>query len=139
MGLKTVTIAGRLVRDPKSSTTQSGIELCNFTVAVDSNRPQRGEEKPKASFFSVTAFGKKANAVQSFMQKGSEIFVVGDIELDTYQGQDGKMYSNMKVTANEIHFGRKPKGDNSYDHPPEQGASQNSVPAQVGNDNQGFF
>lgn len=107
MGLKTVTAAGRLVRDPESKQTQTGMDICHFTIAVDSNRPQKGEEKPKSSFFRVTCFGKKAIVCQKFLGKGDEVIVAGDIELDTYQGQDGKQYSNMQITANEVHFGRK--------------------------------
>jgi single-strand DNA-binding protein len=107
MGLKIATIQGRLVRDPESRQTRGGTDICSFTVAVDSNRPAKGEEKPKASFFRVTVFGKRGQTAQQYLSKGDEVTVVGDLELDTYEAQDGRVHSNMQIVANEVHFGRK--------------------------------
>jgi len=113
MGLKTVTLQGRLVRDPESRTAKSGTEICTFTVAVDSNRPPKGDEKQEASFFRVTAFGKRGLTCQKYLNKGDEVSVSGDIELDVFVTQEGKTYANMQVIANEIHFGRKSQAGNN--------------------------
>ena len=115
MGLKTVTLQGRLVRDPETHKTKNDTEVCSFTVAVDSNRPSRGEEKPLSSFFRVSMWGKRGEACQRFLSKGDECVVTGDLELDIYQAQDGKTHANMQVKANEVHFGRKRSTENKKD------------------------
>ena len=38
MGMKTITIFGRLTRDPETKTTGSGTDITGFTIAVDGNR-----------------------------------------------------------------------------------------------------
>ena len=70
-----ITIHGRLVRDPELKTSKNGNEYCNFTVAVDSFN---GKEK-ETDFFDCTAFGKKAVALNKFMEKGKEIVVTGSM------------------------------------------------------------
>lgn len=107
MGLKTVALQGRLVKDPELRQSRTGTDITTFTVAVDSNRKPHGDEKPKSSFFRVTAFGARGKAVADHMRKGDEISVSGDIELDTYEGKDGKTYSNLSVIASDVYFGRK--------------------------------
>jgi len=110
MGLKTVVINGRLTREPTIKNNGT-YDITSFTVAVDSNRKQVGEEKNPASFFRVTAFGAKGKAVADYLTKGDEVTVTGDIELESYTGKDGNTYHNLAVTANEIHFGRKRTND----------------------------
>jgi len=123
MGLKNVTLQGRLVRDPESRQSNSGTDICNFTVAVDSNKAARGEDKPKASFFRVTAFGKRGLTCQQYLGKGDEVSVVGDIELDVFTSQEGKTHANMQVIASEVHFGRKARS-NSGQGQQQQGSQQ---------------
>lgn len=107
MGLKNVNVTGRLVRDPETRSTNAGMSICNFTVAVDSNRPPKNGEKGKASFFRVVVFGKRGEVCQQYLLKGQEVSVSGDIELDTYEAQDGKAHANMQITADHVHFGKK--------------------------------
>jgi single-strand DNA-binding protein len=123
MGLKQAIIQGRLVRDPEMRTAKSGTDICNFTVAVDSNRPANGNQKPPASFFRVTVFGKRGQTVSQYLAKGDEVTVTGDLELDVYQTQEGATHANMQITAGEVHFGRK-AASNSNGAPGAQQSQQ---------------
>ena len=98
-----ITIIGNLTRDPDFRTTQSGITVCSFTVAV--NRRQTAEAgKQEADFFRVTAWRQLAEICQRYLQKGSKVAVVGSVALNTYQGNDGQQRASLEVTADEVEF-----------------------------------
>ena len=80
-------IHGRLTRDPelKEIDTKNGSsKVCNFTVASDR---QYGEE---ADFFDCAMFGKRAEVIEKFFQKGSEIVVSGEMQKQKYKNKDGE-------------------------------------------------
>ena len=46
-----VILGGRLTADPELKQTQSGVSVCNFTVAVD--RSYKSSEEKQTDFFTV--------------------------------------------------------------------------------------
>lgn len=93
------TIIGRLGRDPQLKTTKSGMQVCSFSVAVDTGY---GNNK-KTDWYSVTAFGKQADACAQYLKKGSQALVEGTIHLDSYQ-KDGKDVYYLDMAANNVVF-----------------------------------
>ena len=65
-------IKGRLTRDPELKTSNSGLELCNFCVAVD-RRVQKDKQR-ETDFFQCVAFGKTAAAISKYMKEADQIF-----------------------------------------------------------------
>lgn len=97
-----LTIIGNLTRDPELRTTQSGISVCSFTVAV--NRRKTQNNQPEADFFRVSAWRELGENCAKWLVKGRKVAVVGPVSVSTYQGQDGKTYANLEVTANDVEF-----------------------------------
>lgn len=98
-----LTIIGNLTRDPELRTTQSGINVCTFTVAV--NRRKRDENgQDEADFFRVTAWRELGELCAKWLIKGRKVCVVGPVSISTYTGQDGKTYSNLEVLAQDVEF-----------------------------------
>ena len=97
-----LTIIGNLTRDPELRTTQSGISVCSFTVAV--NRRQKREGQPEADFFRVIAWRQLGENCAKWLVKGKKVAVVGPVSVDTYTGQDGKTYANLEVVADDVEF-----------------------------------
>lgn len=94
-------IHGRLTRDPelKEIDTKNGSsKVCNFTVASDR---QYGEE---ADFFDCAMFGKRAEVIEKFFQKGSEIVVSGEMQKQKYKNKDGENRYNWKCIVNNFDF-----------------------------------
>ena len=59
-----LTIIGNLTRDPELRTTTTGVNVCDFTVAV--NRRQRRDAQggqPEADFFRMTAWRERAPSI----------------------------------------------------------------------------
>lgn len=100
-----VFLVGNLTKDPESKTTQSGINLCTFTIAVNRRRnsnEQAGQQE--ADFFRITAWRQLAQNCVLYLTKGKKVSVVGSVECNAYIGKDGKAYASMEVTADEIEF-----------------------------------
>lgn len=106
MGLKSITLQGNLVKDPETRSTQSGIDVTQFTVAVSSNKAPRDGQEPPAQYFRVSTFGKLAKTCSEHLQKGRSVSVVGDLEASTREN-NGKTYINLDVQADKVFFGPK--------------------------------
>ena len=98
-----LTIIGNLTRDPELRTTQSGVNVCTFTVAVNRRKTQQSGQ-PEADFFRVTAWRELGENCAKWLIKGRKVCVIGPVSVSTYTGQDGKTYANMEVTAQDVEF-----------------------------------
>lgn len=101
---------GRLTKDIELKTSQTGMEFCKFSIAVD-RRTKKGEEKI-SDFVTVAAFGKTAAFLAQYFHKGDEIIVSGRLESEKWTDKSGNARVNWNVLAEDIDFGRK-KGERS--------------------------
>ena len=102
-----LTIIGNLTRDPQLRTTQTGINVCDFTVAV--NRRQSAQQKAngqqqEADFFRVTAWRELGENCAKYLAKGRKVAVVGPVSVSTYTGNDGITRASLEVTADDVEF-----------------------------------
>lgn len=98
--INSVALTGRLTKDIDLRTTQSGISVASFTLAV--NR-QYSKDK-EADFINCVAFKKTAEVLQQFAGKGRLIGVTGSIQTRHYTGKDGKEVYVTEVLANNVSF-----------------------------------
>jgi len=103
--LNKVLLVGNLTRDPELRYLQSGTAVCDFGIAVNRNfRTASGEQKEEVLFVDVTAWGKQAEVVSEFLQKGRPVFVEGRLKLDQWTGQDGQKRSKISVVLERFQF-----------------------------------
>lgn len=98
-----VFIVGNLTRDPELRTTQSGVSVCSFTVAVN-KRLGANAQHPEADYFRVTAWRGLAENCQKFLAKGRKVCVVGAVSVSTYQAKEGTTKATLEVTADDVEF-----------------------------------
>lgn len=108
--LNHITIMGRLVKDPEIRTTQSGVSVCGFTVAVDRDFSGKGEEK-LTDFFDCTAWRGTADFVGKYFGKGRMIVVDGALQNDKWTDKDGNNRVSAKIVANNVYFGDSKRND----------------------------
>lgn len=96
-------IIGNLTRDPELRTTQSGVQVCSFTVAVN-RKKTANQQQPESDFFRVTAWRELGVNCGKFLQKGKKVAVVGSVSVSTYTGNDGATRSNLEVLAQDVEF-----------------------------------
>jgi single-strand DNA-binding protein len=100
--LNTITIHGRLTQDVELKQTQSGVSVCNFTVAVD-RYYSKGEDKI-TDFFTVVCWRGLADMVSKYFGKGKEIIVSGEMQSRKWQDNDGNNRVSWEIQANTVDF-----------------------------------
>ncbi len=126
-----VTIIGNLTRDPELRTTPAGVNVCDFTVAVNRrNRRDAQNNQPEADFFRVTAWRVLGENCAKFLTKGRKVCVMGPVSVRTYQANDGTTRASLEVTADDVEFlSPRGEGDASGAYSAPAPAAADSQPA----------
>jgi len=109
---------GNLTKDPELRSTQSGIDVCTFTLAIN------GRDKEKTPLYlTVIAWRELAKLVAQYLAKGRKCAVVGTLQTRSYEANDGTKRHVTEVVADEVEF-LTPRtdagnGDHGYAPPPE--------------------
>lgn len=101
--LNIVAIMGRLVADPELRTTQQGTNVCTFRIACERSYTPKGQQR-QADFVDIVAWGKTAEFICKFFQKGSMIVIEGSLQTRNYQDKQGNKRTAVEVVANNISF-----------------------------------
>lgn len=97
-----ITIIGNLTKAPELRSTQAGVNVCGFTVAV--NRPKTANNpEPGADYFNVNAWRTLGENCAKFLEKGKKVCIVGRVSLRTWE-KDGKHGASLEVLADEVEF-----------------------------------
>jgi single-strand DNA-binding protein len=106
-----VFLIGNLTRDPELRTTQSGVTVCSFTIAVNRRRASSAEAgQPEADFFRVTAWRQLGEICAKYLAKGRKVSVVGSVSASAYTGNDGQARASLEVQADDVEF-LTPRGE----------------------------
>ena len=131
--MNNLSLIGRLTKDPELRYTNSGIAVCRFTLAVDKvlskDKKMEAENKgqPTADFIGITAFGKTAELVSSYITKGQQLAVTGRIRTNSYDDKDGKRVFRTDVIADRVYFISNSNG-NSNNNNNNNGANKEETP-----------
>lgn len=106
-----VFLIGNLTRDPEMRTTQSGVSVCSFTIAVNRRRANNAEAgQPEADFFRISAWRQLGDICSRYLAKGRKVAVVGTVSASAYVGNDGQARASLEVTADDVEF-LTPRGE----------------------------
>lgn len=124
-----VTLSGRIVRDPVRRETQTGIAVCNFTIAV--MRPGTKKEDRISDFIDCVIWRGGADAVSKYFHKGDGITVSGHIQNREWTDKDGNKRTGTEIMVNEFEFplARKAQEQNAQEPAPEQAKPETYVEA----------
>lgn len=106
--MNSITIVGRLAADIEVKYLPSGDAIGNFTVASDVGFG----EKKSTNWFRCAIFGKRVDAIQSFLLKGQQVTVFGQLTLREWTDKNGVKQISPDVRVNDIALqGGKQQGD----------------------------
>ena len=117
--LNRVILMGRLVSDPALKTTNSGLSVTSFRIAVDRNYVKSGEER-KADFIDIVCWRSTAEFVCRFFGKGSMIALEGQLQTRTYQAKDGTNRNVVEVVADNVSFTGERRDNNNTGYGQQQ-------------------
>lgn len=112
--LNIAVIMGRLTAEPELKTTQNGISVCSFTVAVERNYSNGGERQ--TDFINCVAWRQTAEFISRYFHKGSMIAVNGSIQQRQYTDKNGNKRNAFEILVDNANFcGSKAESGNKAD------------------------
>ena len=110
--MDTIQIIGNLGRDPEMKYTPSGQVVTSFSAATTRKyKNKAGELVSETKWYRVEAWGNQAEACNTYLKKGSKVFVSGSLIADkntggprTWEKKDGSTGTGFEIRANEIEF-----------------------------------
>ncbi len=107
-------LMGNLTRDVELRYIPSGAAVANFGLAINRTYTNSdGEKTEEVCFVDIVAWNKLAEVASEYLSKGQPIFVEGRLQMDSWEQEDGKKRSKLKVVAQNIQFLGSGKADNS--------------------------
>jgi single-strand DNA-binding protein len=140
MSINRVTISGNLTRDPELRSTQSGMNILTFGMAVNDRRrnAQTGEWEDYANFVDCVLFGNRADFLSRTLHKGAKVFVEGKLRYSSWE-REGQRRSKLEVVVDDVDFfsqrqqqggyAQQPQQQGGYDHGSQQGGYGQQAPA----------
>ncbi len=132
-----VILMGNLTRDPELRVTPKGTSVCQIGLAVNRTyRDSDGNNREDVTFVDVDAFGKQAEVLAKYMNKGRPILVEGRLKLDSWESKTGEKRNKLKVILEGFQFvgSRSDGGDSSYENvsPPSRKSDMGNAGASSG-------
>lgn len=108
---------GRLGKDVETRYTQGGDAVANFSIAVgESWKDAGGEKQERTTWVNVVAFKQLATICETYLHKGSRVFVSGKLQIRKYEAKDGTEKYSTEVIANSLQMlDPKPKDEGGGD------------------------
>lgn len=95
--MNSIQITGRTTQDIQLKQTSTGKNYCKFRVGV-----KRTRDKDKSDFFTVCAWNKTAEFLAQYCTKGSLVSVVGELQTNTWETQDGSKRTDYEIMCSEV-------------------------------------
>ena len=96
-----VVLVGRLTRDAELKYTPSGYPISSFSLAINRRKKSGDTWVDEANFFDVDLFGKSAESLKTYLVKGKQIAVEGELRQDRWE-KDGQKHSRVTISANNV-------------------------------------
>lgn len=114
-----VFLIGNLSSDVDKKTTASGVSYCRFSIAVNRRFAKTNDE---VDFFNILCWRGLADTCANNLAKGRKVAIVGSIQINKYQAQDGTSRQTIEIQADDVEFlsprdGAKAAGETGMEEP----------------------
>ena len=124
-----VFLIGNLTRDPEMRSTQTGIPVCNFSIAVNRRFRNQQTGQQETDFFNIVAWRQLAELCSRYLAKGRKVAVTGSIQTRSYEAQDGSKRTAFDIVADEVEFLTTPQAAGAAPSGEYRPAASSSAPA----------
>lgn len=109
MNLNLIILVGRVTADPKYTEFENGNRVASFSIATNRvYKDKSGQKQEQAEFHNIVFWGKSAEIVHSYVQKGSEILVQGRIVTREWEDKQGQKRRTTEVVGERLQLGARP-------------------------------
>lgn len=99
--INSVVLVGRLTKNPDLRTTESGISVATFTLAVGRTYTN-SEGKREADYLNCVIWRKAAENFCNFTNKGSLVGIQGRLQSRSYDNKDGQRVYVTEVIVDQF-------------------------------------
>lgn len=97
-------IVGNVGREPEMKYLQSGVPVCNFSVAVTEVYTANEERREKTTWYRVACWRRLAETVNQYVHKGQQVMIIGSVEARAYTDNSGQPAASLDLTARDVRF-----------------------------------
>lgn len=98
-----VQLIGHVGQEPEIKTFDGGKKVANITIATnDYYINDKGEKVEQTEWHRVTAWGKVADIIEKYVEKGKEVAIDGKLTHRSYDDKDGVKRYVTEVVVNDI-------------------------------------
>ena len=101
--MNVVTLMGRVCNDIELKTTNTGVSVTSFNLAVDRTYTPKGEDK-KTDFIPCVAWRNTAEFISKYFRKGQRVAVTGELQQRSYTANDGSKRNVFEVIVSNAYF-----------------------------------
>lgn len=124
--INSVVIVGRLVRPSEIRYAQNGGAVVRFSMAVNrAKRTADGKWEDEPNYFDCVYFGRAAEAVNPYLEKGRQVAVQGELRQSRWE-QDGQTRSRVEIFVNNLSLCQSSNGNGQTARSNNFGGSQPS-------------
>ena len=100
-----VILIGRLEKDPILRHSTSGTPIANLSIATDESYTDRvGNKVEHTEWHSVVVFQRQAESCNTYLRKGSLVFIEGSLQTRKWQDQQGYDRNTTEIKATRVVF-----------------------------------
>lgn len=96
-----VTLVGNAGADPDVRETNGGTRVAHLSLATDRTFRRNGETQRRTDWHRLTFWGKSVDTVDSYIRKGSKLYVEGRIEYGSYE-REGASIPTVDIVVSDF-------------------------------------
>ena len=98
-----VQLIGHLGNNPEIVNLDAGKKLAKFSIATnESYKNSKGETIKETQWHNLVAWGKTAEIIEKYLQKGNEVAIEGKLVNKNYDDKEGKKHYVTEIVVNEL-------------------------------------
>ena len=107
--MNSICLMGRLTGDPELKTTQNGVSVTSFSVAVDRAYRSKDQER-QTDFINCVAWRNTAEFICRYFQNGQRIALQGSLQSRSYTDKNGNNRTVFEVVVDNAFFAESKSG-----------------------------
>lgn len=105
MNLNKVFLLGHLGKDPILRQTNSGLDVCNFSMATtETYKNKEGVTEKKTDWHQIVVWGQQAANCSKYLSKGSPVLLEGRLQSREWTREDGSTIRRTEIVAYSVNF-----------------------------------
>ncbi len=129
MNLNKVIIVGRTTKKPELKKTQAGQSVTSFSLATSLTYTDKaGAKKEDTEFHNVVFWGKSAEIICQYVEKGSLLLIEGRLRTRSWEDKNGGKRYTTEIMGEKFQFGPKPAGKTNTAPVDEQPPANDDIP-----------